>query len=414
MKQPVAPSWRIALFTTLLMQIAATMLAQAMCVLGPDITRAAGVSPEQIGTLSAISSFGTVWFLMGGMGLLADVGPIRLLQIGVLAAAAGLALAMTGLWPVTILAAMLVGLGYGPAPPAGSQILMQASPPQHRGLIFSIKQAGAPIGSALAGLLLPHVAAAVGWTWALLLTALLAASTALVVEPYRTRLDDSVARLRPQSIAALFSPRMILTPFMALRDVPGLQQMACAGATFSIVQGCIFSLYVTFLVDGLAFDLKSAGAAFAVMQITGAVARITIGWIADRTRAHLLVIALLGLGSASMMAALSVMQAEWSWAAILAVSAATGFLSASWNGVLMSEMARNSPSGRVGETASAGTFFVFMGYVTGPAVFALIVRQTGSYHTAFAIIAAVPLLGSLLLFRLARRGFHAAHGSHVP
>mgnify|MGYP003347142796 CR=1 FL=1 len=46
--------------------------------------------------------------------------------------------------------ALLLGIGYGPMPPAGSRILAATAPKQHRSLIFSIKQAGAPAGGAIA------------------------------------------------------------------------------------------------------------------------------------------------------------------------------------------------------------------------------------------------------------------------
>ncbi len=123
--------------------------------------------------------------------------------------------------------------------------------------------------------------------------------------------------------------------------------------------------------------------AFAVMQISGTIARIVVGWIADRARAHLMVLALLGVGSSANIFLIGLMDKSWGGLAVLAVSAATGFLAASWNGVLLSEIARLSPPARVGETSSAATFFIFLGYVTGPALFALVIHWTGSYPLAF-------------------------------
>lgn len=77
--------------------------------------------------------------MMAGSDLLAEVGPIRLLQLGLLLSACGLLLALLGFWPLTLLAAQLIGLGYGPAP-AGNQLLMNTPPEAHRSLIFSIKR----------------------------------------------------------------------------------------------------------------------------------------------------------------------------------------------------------------------------------------------------------------------------------
>lgn len=150
--------WSIALMITLLVQVTVSFLSQAINVLAPNLTEAAGVSHEQIGWLAGLVAAGTVLFLMGGSVYFIRAAPVRLMQLGILLSAAGLLLASIGLWPATILSAFLVGLGYGPAPPASSQILMNNVPTTHQGLIFSVKQSGAPIGSALAGLLLPSLA----------------------------------------------------------------------------------------------------------------------------------------------------------------------------------------------------------------------------------------------------------------
>lgn len=392
------PSWKAALASTLLIQIASSVLLQAQTVVGPSLTAAAGVAPHEIGTLAALCSFGVVWFLMGGLRLMSDLGPMRVLQVGVVVSAAGLLLGITAYWPAALLAGLLVGLGYGPAPPAGNQLLMQTAPAQHRALIFSIKQAGAPFGSALAGLILPHVAEAYGWRAALVVASLAALACAVVVEPYRAGLDRQRAHITREALIALISPRMVLAPFQAIAGLPILQRLGFAGCMFSFVQGSIFALFITFLVTRLDYDLPAAGFAFAVMQLTGTVARIVVGWIADRARAHLTVLAILGLASSANIFLIGLMDNTWSGLAVLAVSGATGFLAASWNGVLLSEIARLSPPARVGETSSAATFFIFLGYVSGPALFALVIHWTGSYPLAFRVLMLLPLLGAATLF----------------
>jgi MFS family permease len=398
MTQTDAPSWKAALATTLLIQIASSVLLQAQTVVGPSLTAAAGVAPHEIGTLAALCSFGAVWFLMGGLRLMSDLGPVRVLQLGVVVSAAGLLLGVSAYWPLALLAGLLVGLGYGPAPPAGNQLLMQTAPAAHRALIFSIKQAGAPFGSALAGLALPFVAESYGWRAALFAAAAAAMLSVIAVEPYRARLDRQPSRLTREALIALVSPRMVLAPFQAISVVPILKRLAFAGCMFSFVQGSIFALFITFLVTRLDYDLQSAGFAFAIMQLTGTAARIIVGWIADRLRAHLTVLAAFGLASSANIFLIGLMDRGWSGLAVMAVSAATGFLAASWNGVLLSEIARLSPPARVGETSSAATFFIFLGYVTGPALFALVIHWTGSYPLAFRVLMLLPLMGAAALF----------------
>src|SRR5260370_42380998 len=105
------------------MQMTSAFLASAMIVVGPTITEAAGVTPEHVGDLSAIGAFGTMLFLAGGGPLLGRFGPVRLLQRGTLLAACALGLALTGWRPAMLIASLLVGIGYCPSPPGGSDSL---------------------------------------------------------------------------------------------------------------------------------------------------------------------------------------------------------------------------------------------------------------------------------------------------
>src|SRR5215204_2541778 len=75
--------------------------------------------------------------------------PIRALQIGLGLGGVGVALLALPFFAAPILASFLIGLGYGPSTPAGSDVLQRYAPARHRNLIFSIKQAGVPVGGVL-------------------------------------------------------------------------------------------------------------------------------------------------------------------------------------------------------------------------------------------------------------------------
>src|SRR5258708_39951994 len=119
-----APMWLLALNVTLGMQVASAFLAQSMPVLGPTLTDAAGVTPERIGYLSALTSLGTLWFLASGHVLLGRWGAVRVLQAGGVLGAMAVLLALSGSWAAMSLSALLMGGAYGPAPPARSDVLM--------------------------------------------------------------------------------------------------------------------------------------------------------------------------------------------------------------------------------------------------------------------------------------------------
>jgi MFS family permease len=188
-KPNAIPLWVLALSTTLGMQTVASFLDQSLPIIAPLLTAGAGIAPERIGNISSLNSLGTVLFLLFGGPILARFGPIRMLQAGALMAVCGLAVASTGWWPALIGAALVMGAGYGPSPPAGSRILAATAPARHRTLIFSIKQAGAPFGGALAGLILAPAAAHWGWPAALIVAMAVGLGAAAIITPARQRLD---------------------------------------------------------------------------------------------------------------------------------------------------------------------------------------------------------------------------------
>jgi MFS family permease len=299
-------------------------------------------------------------------------------------------------------AGLLVGVGYGPAPPAGSELLMRHAPARHRALIFSVKESGAPLGAALAGFLLPLAASHWSWRWALVLAAVLTIACVLVVEPFRRRIDLRQGGLRLALLRPLLSPRMLLTPFRILGAAPALIRISYVGFSLAIVQGSVFAIFVTFLVTGLGLGLTQAGTAFAVLQIAGATARICVGWLADRLGSVLVTLVGLSVGGGLMMGVVASMNAAWPWPLILLASGATGVLAASWNGILMAEVARVSPEGRIGEATSSAVFFTFIGYVVGPAAFTAILLAAG-YKAAFLAIGTMPLSAAVALIIGRRR-----------
>lgn len=391
------PLWLWALVVTMLMQTTSAFLTRALPVLGPMITDAAGVAPEEIGHLASIGSLGSVWFLLSGGPLLPRLGPVRLLQFGALLGSAALIVTLSGSWLAFLVAAFLIGVGYGPSPPAGSDILQRHSPAQHRALIFSIKQSGVPLGGAIAALIIPAIAIAYDWRVAMAAAAILAASTVLLVQPWRTTIDATRDPTRAIHLSTMFSPRTVLEPIRALTLAPSLIYVTYAGFAFAMVQGSIFAFFVTYMMTDLGFSLTAAGTAFAVVQGVGVVSRVGVGFLADRLGSAVRTLILLGVLSSIMTAMTAAMSGDWPWPLVLIVAGATGFAAASWNGVYLAEIARSSPPEAVGSTTSGSTFFTFIGYVVGPSAFAAIVQSTGNYSLAFLLTAAMPLTAAIVL-----------------
>src|SRR5438045_9794075 len=91
------------------------------------------------------------------------MGGVRALQWSLLIGAAALLLYLIPSIALALIASACVGLANGTANPAGSEVLTRLTPPAHRNLVFSIKQAGVPLGGVLGGLAIPPLIEAIGW-----------------------------------------------------------------------------------------------------------------------------------------------------------------------------------------------------------------------------------------------------------
>lgn len=397
------PVWMTALGAALLMQTSAAFLTRVFPVIGPVLTDAVGVAPERIGLLAAVVSGGTMTYLVAGGDLLPRLGAVRTLQVGAFVGSAGLLAALLGTWEALLLAAFLIGVGYGPSPPAGSDILNRHSPSGRRSLVFSIKQSGVPLGGAVAGVLVPALLALWDWRIACAVSAAVALSAVLFVQPLRKAIDADRDRDHPVRLSAALHPRSLMRPFRTVAASPVLLATSYAGFCFALTQGCLFAFFVTFLATRLGVSLPVAGLAFAVMQGVGVAARVAVGWIADSVGSARATLLALALASAAVTAAVACITEDWPASAIIAVAAVAGFAVASWNGVYLAEIAAAAPKGQVGQATSGSTFLTFIGYVVGPVAFGALVGATGSYQAAFAITAAAPLTGAASLLVLMRR-----------
>jgi MFS family permease len=389
--------WLFALGATMLMQLVASFMGQSLPVIAPLIMASTGLAPERVGNLSSLTALATVLYLMIGGVFLARMGPVRMLQLGTAMAVTALLVASLGQAWAIFLAAFMLGLGYGPTPPAGSRMLAATAPPAHRSLIFSIKQAGAPAGGALAGLIAAPVALAYGWPAALMLAFGVGVLAILVIQPLRLAFDAERNRAQRLRFSDILSPGAISAPMAAFKQNPVLRRVTALSVSFAVCQGCLFSFTVTWLVEKRGFDLVLAGSVFAGMQFAGVVARILLGWVADRTGNALANLVAQGFAAGSAILALALLPPDAGFWPLALICVLTGFFGASWNGISLAEVARLAPSGKVADATAGSTIFVFLGYVAGPSIFATLVSLTGSWSLPQILVAAQLLLVSALV-----------------
>jgi MFS family permease len=385
----------IAIASTFALQSATAMAWMTLPVLAPYVALSAGVAPSRIGEMAGIMFLGALVANLLGAQLVAILGALRTIQLGAGIAAAGLLIAQYGTWPAIIGSAVVMGLGYGLGVPAASHLLARHTTLGNRGLVFSIKQSGVPVGGLVAGMMLPGIALALDWRWAVSASAALCLTVAMATELSRSRLED-----RPEIRTATWrSVRASVPLWSALRSHNDLKWLTYSGFSAAAMQGSVFALLVAFLVSTERFDIVTAGLVFAAMHMSGAAARIVLGIVSDRLLPAQLLLALLGLLSGSAILTLALGAGHLLQPAMFALAVVIGATVSGWNGVYMAEVANLSPPDRVGETTASSVALVFMGYIIGPLFASFVVGFTSSYTLAFGLLAGLVFIGPLLFVR---------------
>jgi MFS family permease len=387
MRTLILPLWLSALVATLVVQTVSSFASLAVPLLGPPLMTRAGLLPESIGLVSAMTSAGICWCLACGGPMLGHHGPVRTLQIGLACIALGLFALSQPLGLLGLLGALALGFGTGHNTPAGSQILIHAAPPRHRTLIFSIKQAGVPLGGALAGLVMAPLALTLGLSAALGTVIGVTLLTILAVQPFRRRLDQDRGAGQPGWARALLSPTALSRSVGILRAHPSLPLLTALGASFSVMQSCLMAFTATYVITRHGASLAEAGRIVAVMLGASIVGRVAMGWIADRIGGALRHLALQAVASA-LAVALLVAAGGLGSLALYGCGALVGFTAIGWNGVHIAELARVAPLHLVSDVTSAASLFGFVGSICGPLVFTVLVSWTGSYDLALLLVAA--------------------------
>ena len=377
---PVLPT--LAMFAVLTI---ASMSVFAVSILTPAIATTASVNPAWVGAFMAIAYFGAM--LAGTItGNLVDrFGAIRICQLTLLLAAAGLLILCSAQLPLLILSAVLLGLAYGPLNPASAHILVQLGALRWRPLIFSIKQTGVPTGGALAGAVLPLLVALWSWRAAALTIAVMALLVLLLIQPLRSQFDRKRAIPRRLGLAS------VLGPISLVLGDPVLRRLTLIAFAYGGCQVSVGTFYVVYLVTAQKMTLAQAGSAFAFVQLGGIGGRLLWGFLAGRWINPRYLLAMIGLLTTLSLYTTTLIQADWPFVLLALHGLVLGASSFGWNGVFLSEAASLAPEGRASDTTGGVQFIMFGGVVVLPPIFGLLVGISGSYSVAFTAVTAVAL-----------------------
>ena len=386
----------LPLMITLAVQSITALAMIAPTVMAPVAAAELGVSPQGIGWFVGLEYLFAMLSGLACGALIRRFGPVRVCQISVCLAAAGLAAGAGAVLPAVFAAAGLIGSGYGLVNPVSSHILARTAPPRMMSLIFSIKQTGVPLGGALAGALVPPLVLCLSWRWSAMVVALLCLSVAFVAQPLRAA--DAAEPHEPGSDS---SPGFFEPLAMVLAHAPMLE-LSIVSMIFGAAQISLIAYFVSYLNLELGHGLVAAGLIYSSAHAAGIVGRVAWGAVADRWLSPRRMLGVLGVMMALSGAGVAGFSADWPLPAVILMSALFGASAVGWNGVYLAEVARLAPPDQVGAITGGTQFFTFIGALAAPPLFGLIVGLAGSYGKAYLVFCLPPALAGLrlLFFRV--------------
>lgn len=381
-----------ALPLTLVIQAMVSMALLTLPVMAPVIAQDFQVSPALVGVYVALTYAGAMVASLTGGAAVKRLGAIRVSQVGLMLCALGLLLCTLPWIGTVALGAVCIGLGYGPITPASSHLLARTTPKHQMSLVFSLKQTGVPLGSLLAGAIVPTLLLGLPWQVCMAVVAGVCVGCAAISQPLRDKLDeDRQPNLTTQGVSWIQPIRLVLAH-------RALASMAACSFMFSMVQLSLTTYLVTFLHDDLAYGLVAAGLALSVTQFGGMAGRIVWGYVADRwlgaSRMLLILAAMMALGAL----ATTTLTHDTPKSVVIALLLAFGASAIGWNGVYLAEVAKRAPEG-MASVATGGTLvFTFFGVVVGPPVFGALSALFGTYRAGFTALVVVATVCGCVLY----------------
>ena len=353
--------------------------------LSPSLVEGFALSRLQVALLVPSIYLGGLFFSLPG-GRLADRLGVRTSLLGGLAlGAAGLA---AGAWapdfPEFLACLFVAGIGWSVVNPALGRAIIDLFPVRERGVAMGIKQMGLTLGGVASALVLPSIAAALGWRAAIVTCGVVAALPVALTWRVLGPLG------RPTAVGA---PERAGTGHWAWLRRPALLAFFATGLVLGMVQAAVLSYLPLYAVQALGFDAIGAGFLVACSQAGGAVSRLALGAASDRwlTGQRSLWLALSGAVGAIIFAA----YAAWPVSApglAGALAFASGVGAYGWVGVffvISAEVGGRRAAGLLSGVAFAA---IVVGLLVGPATFGLLLVRWNSYAVPWAVFAALATL----------------------
>jgi hypothetical protein len=378
----MTPILLIATLSMLLQQAFSYCCNLVMPILATEMAIRLGVNHGLLSVYQALTSFAAIIAANACGSFILRYGALRMSQLALVMLAISVCLAsLMEIWLLPV-AALLLGMG-SVSTPASSHILARFSPPRLAPLVFSIKQTGVPVGSLIAGFLVPVFYASYGLSGAFIAVACVGLTVVVALQPLRRPFDDDRQPGRP------LSPGDIRNTLLIVIRTPALRALAFTALSLGGMQAVFTTFYVSYLRIGLGHSLEVASSSFAIAGGIAIVTRILWGWLAGGRMPARAILAILCLGGAASSVAVGFFAPHWPVWLLTSIAILYNATAISWHGILLAEVARLAPPGTVGQTTGGVLSFTSFAMMTYPLAYWAALHLLEDHGAGF-LLAAVP------------------------
>lgn len=385
----------VVLGVAALAQTAASITAQGIYTLIPFLQSAFRLSEATAAlAISALNGGQVVTMLM--LGWLIDrfgeryVVAFTMAAMGV-AAMAGSVLSTS--FPVLLMFFVLVGASYASVQPGGTRAIVRWFVPAERGMATGVRQAGLPLGTAVAAMALPLIAATYSWSAALAVQGAIGVAGGILFGLLHR--DERGA----QGMAAAAPPNLL----KAIRLVAGysaLWPVMLAGAVMVTFQYTFATHAIPFVAARFHYPVVAAALLFSVSQWLGILGRVGLAWVSDRLWPNRRIRSL-GVSMAVCVAAtmsLLLLPAGTTHLALTAIFCVIGLFGVGWYPLYLLQIAEMAPKAAVASTISFSMTLNMVSICIMPPLFGVIVDGYG-YGAAWSVLALIVVAGIAVLWR---------------
>ena len=326
------------------------------------------------------ATYGAAVFSLLFVGDLLDRKSERII-IGVGGAIAFIAFSMppaAAILPCFCLCLFVAGLGFSVTQPGGSKSVSAWFRGDRLGLAMGIRQAGLPLGGALAAAILPAVAAASNWRTAFAAGAVATLGGAFVFAlVYRPPAEDAGAASKRAALSVAAVAGLLRQSWMRNAMIAGLALVSA--------QYAILTWLMLYLRDHAHIALTRGAWFLALAQAAGVAGRVGLAAWSDRAPARRFrLLSLCMIAVAGGFVVLLLVPPQTPEPALALLAAWLGFFGLGWYGPWVAYLADTSPPDKVGLTLGAAMAINQLGIIGAPPLLGLVHDLTGGYTALWA------------------------------